>query len=68
MWDPDIHISKTDTKQGYAGTIGLMKVAQLRHTTIATAIGNASTPKDAPIAIITGEHSIEIRVGIEAKC
>ena len=36
------------------GTIGLMKVAQLRQTTIATAIGNASTPKEAPIAIMTG--------------
>ena len=40
-----------------AGTIGLMKVAQLRQTTIATAIGNASTPKEAPIAIMTGSKA-----------
>ena len=51
----DVHIGKSDTTGRVAGTIiGLMKVAQLRQTTIAAAIGEASTPKEAPIAIMTG--------------
>ena len=40
-----ISTSARPVPSSVAGTIGLMKVAQLRQTTMATAMGSESTPK-----------------------
>ena len=46
--------SARPTPRRVAGTMGLMKVAQFLHTTMATAMGAAAMPKPSPIPIITG--------------
>ena len=46
--------SARPTPRRVAGTMGLMKVAQFLHTTMATAMGVAAMPKPSQIPIITG--------------